>query len=86
LDPKDLLDPRCALCGGEPIFKKTKHWYLDLPQLSSRLKAYVEQQDQWAKKVKNLTLSWIEEGLKPRPITRDVKFGIPAPFPGAEGK
>lgn len=86
LDPQELIEPRCAFCSEQPVFKKTTHWYLDLPKLSDRLKRYVEKQDQWSKQVKNLTLGWIKEGLKPRPITRDVKFGISAPFPNAEGK
>lgn len=85
LDPIDLKDPHCAVCGNKPDFKYTKHWYLDLPQLSEQLKSYVEKQDQWSAKVKNLTKNWIDH-LEARPITRDVSFGIEAPFPDAEGK
>lgn len=86
LDPKDLVEPKCAVCGSEPIFRKTKHWYFDLPKLSDKLKKWIKKQDQWTEKARNLALNWIEEGLEPRAITRDIDFGIPAPFPGAKGK
>lgn len=86
LDPKDLIEPSCAFCGSEPIFKESKNWYLDLPKLADQLKEYVNEQEQWPERVKNLTLSWIEEGLEPRAITRDVEFGIQAPFAEDEGK
>lgn len=86
LDPKDLIEPSCAFCGSEPIFKESKNWYLDLPKLADQLEEYVNEQEQWPERVKNLTLSWIEEGLEPRAITRDVEFGIQAPFADEEGK
>ncbi len=86
LEPEELINPRCAFCNGKEItFKNTKHWYLDLEKLAPKLKEYVGARD-WEGNVKRFTQSMIDQGLKPRAITRDIKWGIPAPFEGAEGK
>ena len=85
LDPADLINPRCSLCGTRPIWKKTKHWFLDLPRAAEGLKEWLKESE-LPENVKNFSLRWMEEGLSPRAITRDNKWGIPAPFPGAEGK
>ncbi|RJX16305.1 methionine--tRNA ligase [Candidatus Bathyarchaeota archaeon] len=86
LEPLKLINPQCAICGEKPIIKKTKHWYFDLPKLTDKIKKYIEENDKLPANAKNFSLSLIREGLKPRPITRDNQWGIPAPFPGAEGK
>ncbi len=86
LEPLKLINPQCAICGEKPIIKKTKHWYFDLPKLTDKIKKYIEENDKLPANAKNFSLSLIKEGLKPRPITRDNEWGIPAPFPGAEGK
>ncbi len=86
LHPTELIEPRCVLCNSPPVFKKTKHWFLDLPKLQDKILDWVKSNPNLPDNVRNFTLSWIGEGLKPRSLTRDNKWGIPAPFPGAEGK
>lgn len=86
LEPEELVEPRCAQCGGSDIeFRETKHWYLDLPKLSDALSAYVGEK-QFQGNVLRFTQQMIEDGLRPRAMTRDIEWGIPAPFEGAEGK
>ncbi len=86
LNPTDLINPRCAICGAKPIVKRTKHWFFDLPKFSNQLKEYIEGNDQFPDNARSTSLAMINDGLKPRSLTRDNKWGIPAPFPGAEGK
>jgi methionyl-tRNA synthetase len=86
LEPVELKNPRCAICGTAPVIKESKHWIFELPKLSARLKAYVDSCPQFPDNAKNFSYRWLEEGLRPRPLTRDNKWGIPAPFPGSEGK
>ncbi|MCD6529166.1 methionine--tRNA ligase [Candidatus Bathyarchaeota archaeon] len=86
LEPTKLIDMRCAICGAKPIIKKTKHWYFDLPKLSEKLLEYLRGNKQLSGSARNFSLRFIKEGLKARAITRDTEWGIPAPFPGAEGK
>ncbi len=81
-----LVEPYCVICKNTPTVRSTKHWYIDLSRLSNRLTEYLKENDQLTDGVKNFSLNWIKEGLKPRAVTRDVEWGIPAPFPGAEGK
>ena len=85
LHPTMLINPRCAICGATPEFRKSRHWFFDLPKLQDKLREWLEKSN-LPDNVKNYSLAWIKEGLKPRSITRDNKWGIPAPFPGAEGK
>ncbi|MEM2631246.1 MAG: methionine--tRNA ligase [Candidatus Bathyarchaeia archaeon] len=86
LEPTILVEPYCVICRGKPVVKTTKHWYFDLAKFSEKLINYISQNKQLAPNVKNFTLNFIKEGLKPRAVTRDVSWGIPAPFSGAEGK
>ena len=81
-----LLEPYCAICKSKPVVKETEHWYFDLPKFSDRIRACLEQNKRLPANTRNFSLNLIKEGLKPRAITRDVSWGIPAPFPGAEGK
>jgi len=86
LEPEELIEPRCTLCDGSDIgFKETKHWYLDLPKLSDALRAYLGTKS-FQGNVHRYTQQMIEDGLRPRAMTRDIKWGIPAPFEGAESK
>ena len=85
LHPTELINPRCAICGGPVEFRKSKHWFFDLPKLQEKLLQWLENSN-LPPKVKNYSINWVKEGLKPRSVTRDNKWGIPAPFPGAEGK
>ena len=90
LETTQLIEPYCVICKGKPIERKTKHWYFDLPKLSQQLGEYLSKNEQLASNAKNFSLNLVKEGLKPRAVTRDVargvEWGIPAPFPGAEGK
>jgi methionyl-tRNA synthetase len=86
LEPTDLKSPRCVICGTAPVIKSSQHWIFELPKLSEQLAAYIDSSPQFPENARNFSRSWLAEGLKPRPLTRDNKWGIPAPFPGAEGK
>ncbi len=86
LEPTDLINPHCVLCGQAPVLKESQHWFFDLPKLAKRLGKYVENNRNFPENARNFSLSWIKEGLKPRSLTRDISWGIPAPFEGAEKK
>jgi len=89
LDPIELLDSRCGVCGTKPIVKKTHHLYLDLPKALPLLEAWMQDasvEGFWANNAIQVTKSWIRDGLKERCITRDLKWGIPVPKPGFEHK
>ena len=86
LEPTRLLEPYCAICGTTPTIKVIKHWYFDMPKFTEKLLAYIEGNKQLPDNARNFSLNLLREGLKPRPITRDNKWGIPAPFKGAEDK
>ena len=87
LEPEELINPKCAQCGGSNIvFKETKHWYLRLDKFARKLKAYADSHPEWNDITKEYTYRWLEKGLEPRPLTRDIKWGIKAPFPGSKGK
>ena len=86
LDPLELVKPRCVFCGTTPTIKSSTHWFFDLPKFRDKLYTAVKENKQLPENARNFSLRWLEEGLKPRAVTRDNKWGIPAPFPGAEGK
>jgi methionyl-tRNA synthetase len=87
LDASDLISPKCTICSKEEVvLKETKQWYINLKKLEPRIKKYVQSHKEWDKRVKEYTNNFFKMGLKPRPITRDIKWGIPAPFQGAENK
>ena len=86
LTPLSLINPRCAICGTRPVIKRTRHWFFDLPKLTKKLFEYISTNKNLPDNARNMSLQMLKEGLKPRSITRDNKWGIPAPFPGAEGK
>jgi len=86
LDPLELLRPKCVFCGSTPTIKSSTHWFFDLPKFRDRLYTFVKENKQLPDNARNFSLRWLEEGLKARAVTRDNKWGIPAPFPGAEGK
>ncbi|MCL2288386.1 MAG: methionine--tRNA ligase [Candidatus Bathyarchaeota archaeon] len=86
LEPTSLIEPYCIICKNKPVVKTTKHWYIDLTKLAGSLSEYIKNNPQLPANVKTFSLNWIKEGLKPRAITRDINWGIPAPFKGAENK
>ena len=86
LEPTNLLQPRCAICNSTPIKETRKHWYFDLPKLTEKLTDYIQNNENLPDNARNFTLNLLKEGLKPRPVTRDNKWGIQSPFPGSEDK
>ncbi|MGH2499927.1 MAG: methionine--tRNA ligase [Candidatus Limnocylindria bacterium] len=78
LDPTDLIEPRSRIDGTPPVFKETEHFYLDLPVFAERLGAWIARQTHWRPNVRNFSLNFVAD-LKPRPITRDIDWGIPVP-------
>jgi len=86
LEPTLLVEPYCTICKTKPVVKTTRHWYIDLSKLEQPLTEYIENNKQLPVNVKSFSLNWIKEGLKPRAVTRDVEWGIQAPFAGAEDK
>ncbi|MDH5438818.1 MAG: methionine--tRNA ligase [Candidatus Bathyarchaeota archaeon] len=86
LEPTKLIQPRCTICRSPPVMKKTTHWYLDLPSLTEKLYEYIKNNEQLPDNARNFSLNFLKEGLKPRAVTRNNKWGIPAPFPGSEDK
>ena len=86
LDPLDLINPKCVFCGSKPTVKVTRHWFFDLTKLSEKLHNFVMNHEHFPPSVKDYCNAWFREGLKPRAVTRDNAWGIPAPFPGANEK
>tara|TARA_B110001452_G_C15232945_1_gene426967 strand:+ start:71 stop:1750 length:1680 start_codon:yes stop_codon:yes gene_type:complete len=88
LNATDLINPISKLSGNKPVFKKTTHWFLPLNKFDSFLKKWflIDNEKTWKTNVFGQVKSWINEGLKPRAITRDLDWGIPVPIKGAENK
>ncbi len=86
LDPEDLLNPKCMHCGEEPKMKESEHFFLKLSGFQDDLEKYVADKDHWKKTVLNFTKSWLKQGLKDRPISRDMEWGISIPVEGYEEK
>ena len=85
---QDLINPKSAITGNKPTLKETKHWYLPLNEYQNWLKEWilVGHKDDWKANVLGQVKSWIDDGLKPRAVTRDLDWGIPVPVEGGEGK
>ena len=86
LDPQDLLQAQCILCGGGPEFRESEHFFLKLSAFQEPLLEWIREQPHWRANVSNQTRSFLEGGLKDRAITRDLTWGIPIPLEGYEGK
>ncbi|MHA1469670.1 MAG: methionine--tRNA ligase [Candidatus Asgardarchaeia archaeon] len=86
LEPIQLVNPHCVICGATPEIRETKHWFFNLSAFQDKLKEYIENNKNLPDNAKNFSLQLIKEGLKPRSLTRDNKWGIPAPFEGAKDK
>lgn len=88
LSPKDLINPRSTLTGNVPVLRPTKHWYLPLENYEGWLREWIldEHKDDWKVNVYGQCKSWIDAGLQPRAMTRDLDWGIKVPLPNAEGK
>ena len=87
LSPEELINPRNALTGNPLVKRKTSHWYLPLDQYQPWLEKWIlEEHKEWRPNVYGQCKSWLDGGLHPRAVTRDLDWGIPVPVEGAEGK
>ncbi|MCL1676084.1 methionine--tRNA ligase [Elizabethkingia meningoseptica] len=88
LSPSELINPKSMLSGNIPVLKETKNWYLPLNDYESFLNEWIIEghKDDWKPNVYGQVKSWLNDGLKPRAMTRDLNWGVPVPLPGAEGK
>ncbi|MBA7640588.1 Methionine--tRNA ligase [subsurface metagenome] len=86
LNPVDLIDPHCRLCGTTPKFRDSEHFFLKLSAFQDRLAAWVSEKTYWRPNVYNLTQRYLKEGLKDRAITRDIDWGVSVPLDGFEDK
>lgn len=87
LSPTELINPVSMISGNQPVLKETKHWYLPLDDYEPWLKEWIlEGHKEWKPNVYGQCKSWIDSGLLPRAVTRDLDWGVPVPVDGAEGK
>ncbi|WNI36875.1 methionine--tRNA ligase [Chryseobacterium sp. SG20098] len=88
LSPSELINPKSMLSGNVPILKETKNWYLLLNEYEDFLNEWIIEghKDDWKPNVYGQVKSWLNDGLKPRAMTRDLNWGVPVPLPNAEGK
>ena len=87
LNPTDLINPKSAISGSKPVMKETKHWYLPLDKHEEWLRQWIlEDHKEWRPTVYGQCKSWLDMGLHPRAVSRDLDWGIPVPVEGAEGK
>ncbi|KAK3414716.1 hypothetical protein EUGRSUZ_H00043 [Eucalyptus grandis] len=89
LNPTELIDPRCKVCQTTPRIRDTNHLFLELPQLKDKLVEYINEMSEagsWSQNAIQTTHAWLREGLKPRCITRDLKWGVPVPHEKFEDK
>jgi methionyl-tRNA synthetase len=88
LSPSELINPKSALSGNVPVLKETKNWYLPLNEYEDFLNEWIIEghKDDWKPNVYGQVKSWLNDGLKPRAMTRDLNWGVQVPLPDAEGK
>ena len=87
LSPNDLIEPKSAISGSVPVKRETKHWYLPLDQHEAWLRKWIlEDHKEWKSNVYGQCKSWLDMGLQPRAVSRDLDWGIPVPVEGADGK
>ncbi len=87
LNATDLIDPKSAITGNTPVLKETSHWYLPLDKWQEKLEKWIlEEHKEWKPNVYGQCKSWLEMGLQPRAVSRDLDWGIPVPVEGADGK
>lgn len=88
LSPKDLKNPISALSGNPPVLKETKHWYLPLQNYETWLREWIlkDHKEDWKTNVYGQCKSWLDNGLQPRAMTRDLDWGVKVPLPNTEGK
>ncbi|RZK75921.1 MAG: methionine--tRNA ligase, partial [Pedobacter sp.] len=86
LNATDLINPKSTLSGEKPVRKETKNWFLPLDQYEERLRTYIESHKEWRPNVYGQCQSWLNAGLQPRAMTRDLDWGVKVPVKGADGK
>ena len=86
LDPHELIDMVCSICGNAPVIRETEHFFLRLSEFEQPLLEWVRAQTHWRPNVRNFTISFLEGGLRDRAITRDIKWGVPLPLEGYDDK
>ncbi|MHB9151287.1 MAG: methionine--tRNA ligase [Spirochaetales bacterium] len=89
LEPTELVHPQCSTCGATPHPRATTHLYIDLPAIKPKLEPWIKAASEkgfWSNNAIQMTQAWLRDGLKPRAITRDLKWGIPVPMKGFEDK
>lgn len=85
-DAMEIKEPRCKICAATPEIRSTKHWYLRLDVLQKELEQWIATKTYWKENVYRFAKEWLEQGLKERPITRDLYWGVPVPLDDAAGK
>ncbi len=87
LNPTDLINPKSMISGSAPVMKETTHWYLPLDKYEGKLREWIlEGHKEWKTNVYGQCKSWLDMGLQPRAVSRDLNWGIPVPVEGADGK
>ena len=86
LSPTELINPRSTLSGEKPVLKKTKNWFLPLDTMQPDIEKYIDSHKDWKPNVYGQCKSWLNAGLQPRAMTRDLDWGVKVPIPDAEGK
>lgn len=86
IDAIALVNPISKVSGTKPVIKDTEQWYLELPKFTKQLKEWLDTKIYWKENVRNFILSWLNEGLVERAITRDINWGVPVPLEEAAGK
>jgi len=86
LSPMDLKNPKSTLSGNTPVLKETKNWYLPMDKLQENIEKYINSKKDWKSNVIGQCKSWLNDGLRPRAMTRDLDWGVSVPIKGGEGK
>ncbi len=86
LNPTDLINPKSTLSGSVPVMKTTKNWFLPLDRFQNDIEGYINSHDEWKSNVLGQCKSWINQGLQPRAMTRDLDWGVKVPLKDAAGK
>src|SRR5476649_1604070 len=86
LNATDLINPKSTLSGEKPVLRKTKNWFLPLDKMQPQIEAYIDSHKEWKPNVFGQCKSWLNQGLQPRAMTRDLDWGVKVPIEGAEGK
>ena len=86
MNPAEMVDPGCRICGTAPVFKESEHFFLRLSAFQEKLLDWVKKQKHWRANVLNFTTRYLEDGLKDRAITRDIGWGVPLPIAGYPDK